>query len=725
MKEKMKSRRRVGLRTATTATTITLTDRRRDFFKSIYQRIQDLPENQLLPEEIQEEIKKYARSQNSEKAIQRLVEYPLSVVKQILSVLLQNLEGDLTPLITDLLKEIRLNDESLRYMTVDNKIKHQLDQYVKENLSAYLPTPSGTLTNVPLEQLQKDLASFFEKEEDGTVVGNVFEPLFHSFLKEEQIKTFLATCDFLTKDGQVSLRPFIAKLIDEHRFDLIHELFQSGFQPTSPQDWKDALPPAYYEKFPPLLWKLNEWKQFQPFVELSKNYSLDLNEFIKYSYYKDHKRLILMGQEIKEGEEEEDEPRKIPLRPSKHAPFFFLYNKSEIELLQRIRPWIDGLSCVLLLPKSHCDVYLGKPYGQYYFPTDMFYRDLANEEVQKTQVKTVFTMKHVSVENPSVMSVYHLLRNGQILPQTVSVYEKGIRYMEQHSQFRIPKIEEYFLSMPLENMSPTDQEILREKFQSDVSFLLSNTFHDRLDFDGMSSRILSSVLTRMKTEPLQTCLEHMFLLYFLFSPRYNLELLSPVVKERMNLFFYQLEHLDELPVQFYYPQFPFMGQEKQETFLRWQKRCCHHFVLENLYYLFTKNYPILHLKVDNYTVASSPPKTILLNVEMGNKLTLSHPFHEEYLYLPDVAGSILLHQEYLVKNEPLSFEVVSDMEKFLDLERVQAGLGSYMMDNDYEIFPTAPLPTRNMFHDEEPATALELLPDFKEKAYQFLESLSA
>lgn len=720
MMEKMKSRRRVGLRTTTTTPSSTLADRRRDFFKNILQRIQELPADQPLPEEIQDEIKKYSRTQNSEKAVLRVADYPVHAVRHVFSILLQHLDGELPRLITELLKEIQLDESSMKYMNYEEKLKLKLDKYVKENLSAYLPISSGTLTNVSLAQLQKDLAGFFDKEDEETV-GNLFEPLFHSFLKEEQIKTFLATCAFLNKDGKVSIRPFISKFIDQHRFDLIQELLENGFQPTSPQDWKDALPPEYYEKFPPLLWKLNEWKQFQPFVELSKNYSLDLNEFIKYSYYKDHKRLILLGQEI--NQEEEEEKRKIPIHPSKHAPFFTIYNKNEIELLQRVRPWVEGFSCVLIKPKTNCDLYLGKPYGKYYFPTDSFYKDLANQDFQKSQTNNLFCMKNISIETETTMYVFHLLRNGQVIPQTKSVYEKGVQYMEHHSLFRIPKIEEYFLSMPFENMSSVDQKIIREKNQNDVSFLLSNIFNDRLDFDAMSSRIVSSLFTKLMNEPLQKCLERVFQIYFLFSPRYSFELLSQVPKERMNLFFYQLDNLDELPVEFYYPSFPFIGQEKQETFLRWQKRCCHNFIIENLYYLFTKNYPILHLKVpDSYTFSSSPPKTILLNVETGDKLTLSHPYHDQYIYLPDVVGSILQHQEYLVHNEPLDFNVIMNMEKFFDLERVQAGLGSYMMDNEYEVFPTIPSPIIKVY--EEPESILEDLPDFKEKAYQFLESLS-
>lgn len=335
MNEKMKSRRPVALRSASRRpTAISLSDRRRDFFQRILVRLQELPDQERLPQDIQDELKKYSRSQNSEKIIVRLTDYPVFAVRQVLSSLLQDLDGNLSALVSNLLKEIRLSDETMKYMSDENRLKMKLNQYVEANLSKYLPTSAGGAeTDVPMEQLQKDLAGFFTVDDD-EVVGNIFEPLFHSFLPEETIKLFLANTDATTP-----LQHQVSKFLDAHKFDLIRELFDNGFQPISPQDWKDALPPEYYERFPAVLWKLQRWDQFLPFIELSKRYSLSIHDFIKYSFYKDNERLIRIGHEILE------EKRSIPIRPSKHAPFLNIFDENETLMLQRTRPWIDGLVC--------------------------------------------------------------------------------------------------------------------------------------------------------------------------------------------------------------------------------------------------------------------------------------------------------------------------------------------------------------------------------------------
>jgi len=711
----MKSRRPVALRNAPQEPSASLPDRRRDFFKDILQRIQDLPDNNLLPQDIQDELKKYSRTQTSEKAVIRLTDYPVFAVKSVVSSLLRNLDGNLATLINNLLKEIRLTDDSLKYMSENAKLKINLENYIRENLSKYLPTLlSGASTDVPMEQLQKDLSGFFAVENG----DNIFDPLFHSFIPEEKIKTFLATSDFIKPDGQVSIGYFISKFINEHKFDLIQELFEKGFQPTSPQDWKDVLPREYYDSFPEALWKLREWGQFLPFVELSKRYSLSIHDFIKYSFYKDHERLIRMGQEI----------RQIPIRPSKHAPFMKIYDENEMELLQRTRPWVEGLICVLIKPKKNCELYLSKPYGKFYFPNDAFYKDLANPNFicQQEPSTRVFSMKNANIKLDSELYVFHLLKDGQIAPQTLQVYERGVQYMTtQHSHLRIAKVEEYFLSLPYENMSPVDQDTLCDVFVNDLSFFLSTVFDDKLDFDRMALDIVSSILSKIQNKSLKTCLEHVFQVCFLFNPRYNMNLLSSIVNERMNLFFYQLDNLDELPIEFYYPQYHFLEQEKQQSFDRWRKRCMDNFIIEKLYVLFTKNYPILKVKLPEINSSSSPPKSILLNVETGEKLSLLLPYLNQYIYLPEVAESIRQNQEYIVEGNPISPETVLAIEHFFNIERVRAGLGSYLMDNDYELVPTTSFETiTHEYQIVEEKQVLETLPDFKEKAYKFLDLLS-
>jgi hypothetical protein len=724
MNQKMKSRRPVALRSAPRRpTTISLADRRRDCFQRILERIQDLPGQDRLPQDIQDELKKYSRSQNSEKILVRLTDYPVFAVKQILSALLQDLDGNLSVLVGKMLREIRLTHETMKYMSEENQLKIKLNQYVEKNLSNYmLTTTTGSAgTDVSMEQLQKDLAGFFPVEE-GQVVGNVFEPLFHSFLPEETIKRFLANMDATTP-----IQHQVSKFLAAHKFDLIQELFDNGFQPTSPQDWKDALPDGYYQQFPPALWKLKQWDQFKPFVELSKRYSLNIHDFIKYSFYKDHERLIRIGHQILE------EKRIIPIRPSKHAPFFPIFDENQSIMLQRTRPWIDGLICVLLQPKTNCELYLSKPYGKkYFFTTDALYKDLANPQYQCRQQKNsrVFSIEYEGFR--SEFYVYHLLRDGRIAPQTYQDYERGVLYMSMdRPQVSIPKIEEYFLSLPFDGLSEVDQDFFRGVMIPDISFYLSTLYDDKMDFDAMATDIVSGMMAKTSDKPLKTFLEHAFHLYFLFNPRYNLSLLTNVVKERMNLFFYNLENLDELPIEFYYPQFHFLGTEKQQSFQRWHDRCRNNFVMEKLYYLFTKNYPVLRVRVPESRISSSPPKQILLNIETGESLCLLHPYHNQYIRLPEVAESITQDQEYLVGNEALTPDFVSLMERYYDMERVRMGMGSYLMDNDYEILISAAetqpydATSPTTIIGEEKEAGLEELPHFKEKAYQFLELLSA
>lgn len=701
MKEKMKSRRRVALRSVPQEPTISLSDRRREFLTDLVQRLHDLPDKEFLPQDIQDDIKKYSRSQTSEKAILQLADYPVYAVRQVVQTLLQDLEGNLSLVITNLLRQIHLDDESMKYLSHDDQLKRKLDDYVRKNLSAYL-TDANIRTDVSIVQLQKDLAEFFPTE-DEEVVGNMFEPLFMSFLPEKTIKSFLAS----VASKESSLHTSISKFLHEHKFDLIKDALDSGFQPTTPQDWKRVLPEAYMDKFPHAFWKLKTWEQFQPFLELSQQYSLNLEDFIKYSFYKKKEEFL----------------RNIPIRPSKHAPFAIIYNQHEKELLQRTRPWVEDLLCVLIKPKKHCDLYLGKRYGKYYFPTDTFFKDLANPQYICHQGTIVFTMSHPQIDFKSELYVFFLLTNGQIVAQTPSLYEKGVRFMEQ-GRFQIPKVKDHFLSLPFQAMSPVDQSILRDKFTADVAFFFTTLFEEPLDFDRMAREIVMSMLEKHRKKPLKQVLGFAFQLYFLFSPRYNLSLLSNVVKERMNLFFYNLNQLDELPVDFYYPQYHFLESEKKSTFDRWRTRCMNGFVMESLCFLFSKNYPVLHVRLPDNSYVSSPPKTILLSVETGEKLFLLHPYDEQYIHLPSVAESVIQQEEYLIGDTPLSSTTLREMGKFYDWERVQAGMGSYLMDNDYELVPTRLLPTTIQESLEEIPPPIMDLPDFKVKAYEFLELLS-
>ena len=719
MISKMKTRRPVALRTTSRrATTVSLQDIRRDFFKDILQRIQDLPDDVMIPPGIRDDIQAYSRSRGSESNIIKVVEYPTYAVKKVFSELLQNLDGDISPVINKLLKEIRFNDETLKYMSQDTKRKHKLAEYVRQNLSKYLPIATENQTDVPLEQLEKDLHDLDEDDD-------VFHPLFHSFIPEDRIKTFLANVDFTN-----SLYHQISKFIKQHRFYPIQKLFETGFKPTSPQDWKDALPSGYYEKFPNAFWKLKEWDQFAKFMELSNRYSLNLNDFIKFSFYKDNERLIRLGEQIRSSH---DKTTAVPIRPSSHAPFMKIVNENQLAMLQRSRPWINGLVSVLIQPIKDCDIYIGNPYSGYFFPNDIFYKTLANPLYECVQQKNtrIFFISYQGIR--SQCYIYHLLKDGQIVPQSWTDYEKGVEYLSgEHYQLRIPKIEDYFLSLPFYSLSPHDQDFFRNLFIPDISFFLTLVYNDPINTDKIASHIVEGMLEKTKHKPLKECLGHAFSLYFLLNPRYNFNLLTDVFKERMNLFFYNLENIDELPVEFYYPQYHFLEDEKKHSFDMWVERCRNIFITEKLYYLFSKNYPILKIKIPEIVSASStPPKNLILNVETGEKIVLLYPYQKEYIYLPEVAGSIMKNQEYSLHNKPLPNTIIRTMERFFDLGRVQVGLGAIFLDHDYEIMDSgsqhtilSPNQTDSNEQEDKTIPTLETLPNFKENAYKFLELLS-
>lgn len=681
----LKSRRRVSIKTATTAATTTIADRRRDFFSGVLGRIKDLPDDSQLPGDVMDDMKKYSRSQTSEKPIIRLTDYPVGPVRTILSSLLQDLDGNLSSLINDMLTKIKLSDETLRYMGHDEKLKHKLAEYFQTH-------PLGP-------DLGKDLVAMDE----------VFAPLFQTpYIQSDTIYTFLTTNNFIHTNGRVSIHHAISSFLHEHRFDPIRKLLlEEGFEPKSNDDWK-ILPQEYYDQFPRAFWKLRTWDQFIPFVELSKRYSLDMGEFVKYSFYQKEKHI----------------ERATTIRPSPHPKFIAFYNHKEAELLQRTRPWVRNLVSVLIIPKKGCERYTGRPYGKYNFPTDIFYKDLANYSYNQEKNSLVLTIHNAELNIHAEMKVYHLLQDGQILPQTYTVFEEGMRYMStERPLLQFPKITEHFLNLPLADMSENDQNTVCQQIQHDLTFFLSMIMDEKLDFDAMASYMVSSLLDRNKDKPLREFLQHAFQYYFLFSPRYSLDLMSTIINQRMNLFFYRLDRLDELPVSFYYPQHPFLGEEKQQCFDRWHKRCQDNFVQETLYCLFMRNYPALRVKLQDNAFTSTPPKSILLGLEEGNKLSLLHPYRNQYIYLPDVASSILQNQEYLVDGKPVPGAVMDQIGSLFDLERVRAGLGSYMMDNDFELQAPSFIPT-TMTTNPTPIQPIATLPDFKQKAYAFLASMA-
>ena len=390
--------------------------------------------------------------------------------------------------------------------------------------------------------------------------------------------------------------------------------------------------------------------------------------------------------------------------------------------MQRTRPWAEGFVSVLIEPVSGCDDYVGRPYGTtHYFPQDAFFRDLANQDVrQEHRDNRTLVMTHANVATPAVLRVYHLMADGQVILQTRKAHEDGLRWIASgRARLTLPKVKEHMLSLPFEDLAPSDQEVVLGKVRGDLTFLLSRVLDDQLDLDAISSRLVSAAVAM--TDSFRGFLSHAFQLYFMLSPRYNLDVVSGVVRDRLNLFFYRLDSLCELPVEFYYPQHPFLSDKDKESFRRWRQRCLDSFILETLASLFARNYPILRVRVPaSHSFTCSPPANLIPG-GFREKLSLLHPHGDTFVYLPDVAASILSEEEYLVDGKPVP---TAPLEKFFDLERVRAGLAALMMDNEYEVPTTTAVGTATTTTTSTTTDTDTDLEGFRENAYRFLALLT-
>lgn len=696
----MKSRRRVAPRAAPAAATTTI-DPRRVFLENILTRIQFLGDKDRMPQDVQDEIRAYSRTSISEKPILRVVDFPAHAVRHVFNGLLQHgAGGNLSVLMEPLLRDVFLTDEELRYIDRDTRIRRKLTDYVR----------NGGMMEKPIATVEEDLAKLIGRDD-----VNDFAPLFRAHIPEEEVRRFLLDIPL-----DRSVQRAVSRFVQGHRFTPIQKLLEGGFRPASPRDWKEALPADYYDQFPPALWHLTEWEQFRSFAELSRQHSLDLSDFIKYAFYKGNEKLIRLGEDTRAA------PTTTTTTTATPTLISTFYNASEVELLQRTRPWVEGFVSVLIEPVSGCDLYVGRPYnGSYYFPQDVFFRDLANQDVRQEHRggKTLVLTHARSALPPAEMRVFHLLADGQILPQTRRVYEEGVRWIASgRARLTLPKVKEHMLSLPFEDLSPADQEVVLRKVRGDLTFFLSRVFDDELDLDAISSRLVDAALAM--TDSFRGFLSHVFQLYFMLAPRYNMDVVSGVIRDRLNLFFYRLDSLCALPVEFYYPQFPFLADPEKESFRRWRQRCLDSFILETLASVFARNYPILRVRVpDHHSFTCSPPPK-LIPVSAREKLALLHPHLNTFLYLPEVAASILAEEEYLVGGSPLPRETTTDMARFLDLDRVRAGLASLMMDNEYEVPTTLAVGTTTTTTTTTPAAANLELSGFRENAYRFLELLS-
>ena len=725
MNEKLKSRRNkiVAPRRAQPSIQIdplaVLQDQRREFYTRLQDSVRDLDPLDDLPETVQQIIRSYATSQSSEDDLRALIGFNVGQVRQILLLLLDAealRSTNLSPIIMTFAREnVNINDEN-KHIEYNKLVKLLLEKYIRKNLSVYLEDEDITpRTNVSIEKLQEDLKKLMPVDsKDEGVIDNPFENLFSIPLPEDIVKKFLVG---LTKT-EGSVRSKVFQFVKEHRFEPIKILFENNFKPETPADWKHVLPQQYYEQFPSYFWNLTSWADFKKYDDLSKNLSLDINDLIKYKFYT-KKSVLRVGGDMSELSAS-TEKVKVPIHPSRHAPFMTIPNRTEIELLQRTRPWVDGLVSVLIKPDTQT-IYQGKPYHDgYYFPQNFFYRDLANEDIIKTQdpKSNLFTIRSNGIKHN--MYIYHLMKDGNIIPQTHASFEKGLNYIKNKKEaIIIPNVVLHFLMQHHANLAPADYLFFQRKFRSEISLYLSSLYDEKLDTDKIANDIEKSAYDSSHT--LNEYLKNIFNVFFLINPRYYyLDKITTVFKERLNMFFYNINKIHELPIEFYFPQYHFLEKKDQEEFLSWRNRSMEVFILESIYNLFSTNYPILKTNLKTHNIKQPNPDW---NVGTGSKLALLVPYKNKYISLPPLAKSILQHEEFNIDGKNVDKKFIASLTKYFNLEKAQYGLGAYFMDNEYEL--------ANDFYrfenikEDEKVQVVPHLNNFKEKAYAFLNEMKS
>lgn len=675
--------------------------RRRDFFLSLLDRITD-----PVSEELREEMRVFSRSQASEKGILEAIDCTADELRQLLNFLLEapNLPTtNLYKTIRQFLETLRIQDELQiapdAIVDYNTGIWSRLSRYARDRLTVYLPGAAAQ-TDTPLDIVERDIDRMFD-------TNNLFYPLFHSFIPEVAIKTFLAARHEETAD----VRNSIDRFLREHAFDLLAEAFDQGFEPKSNQDWEAVLPPEYFAQFPPGLWRLRTRDELEDMMEKMRKYSLSINDFI-HLYRSERSKLVALGEQKKK-------TRSLRSIREDRNNILRLHNARKTELLERIRPDVDGLVSVLIEPTDGDDAYTGARYKGtgYFFPSDAFYRDLARYGAE--QPGEVLTITSTAFDPPRArrLRVFHLLQDGRILPQTRSAFLRSRALIEEDSAaLSIPHIREHLLNTPL--LAPPDLDFARNTIRKKMSVFLSLALEDNLNIDAITDEIESSMWKQSGT--LGKYLEKAFAVFFLIDPRYGLKRLFPGIDERLKMFVYRLDALGDLPIEFAFPRYVLL--EKRDLFDKWLSQSRDIFAYEVVSQLLQINYPFLRAT----SRARSPdPYTPVFIPSAIESYTLLVPYNGRFLSIADVAQSIAEEEELFVDGKALSPRFISTFSSSFDIGRAGNGYAAILMPSGFELpdaedggAGVADLPI-----DVIPDITAANLPDFRATAFAFLDRL--
>jgi hypothetical protein len=391
-------------------------------------------------------------------------------------------------------------------------------------------------------------------------------------------------------------------------------------------------------------------------------------------------------------------------------------------------------------------VYTGVQVGEegYHVPTDAFFRDLANDDKIKKQEGRRFLL------DGAVLRVAYQMKDGRLVEQTSSLFEKGQKYIHERENDRlvtIPKILATFLATPLEMLSRHDVEALRTDARNQIARHLDGVdptmamVIEESIFSHAQPKILDEYVT---SEPLtvEDYFRRLFQVIVLIDPRYAFRRLNPALPLRIRLGFYKAEEMPFLSPAMVFPEYPGLSNSLQKEYDHWISTATDAFCTDSTAVFLHKQYPFLRSFTGIKRGASVPPKSlcrfelpraVLAKEIRANKekqdatvgaqvlLVLYQPTvgaEVTPLLLNVVAASILNNQEYLVNGEPLNPAFIEELQRCLNLNRVQHGLLSPEPEVDV-------VPIFENHVTDQPSIGKEdvHLPEFKTRAMHLLDSL--
>jgi len=694
----------------------TLMRRRRAFFEPLLVRVSAMPSDQSLPRDMIQEILLFARAHNSDFALVQMVDGTAGDARRLLEELLSlpNLQSTtLSSVIPRFLQDLREQEMAAAYgdkatdtkeKTPDEKILSTLRQYVQKNLTAYLPTlpADQKRVDVPLEKLEEDLARLYPIE-------NLFYSLFHAnILLPETIKEFLATSDFMVGD-KLNVRRAIHDFIRAHYFDRVHQVL-AEHKIDGPGSWETFLTKEYMGQFPPQLWRLTKREQFETLQEELQKTSIPM--------------VGLIDRLLQRPEKKNTDFKKKTSTTTKLAPanLMRIKNTGEIEIFHRTRPDIPGFQTLLVRPLENADLYVGVGIGDdgYAIPTDSFYRDLVQKEVEQEGKRLVIRDE----DRIRVVNVAYQMKDGRIVPQTREMFLKSQRYMEKKAAEKlvtIPQITRILLDTPLSLLSTRDLEALRKEARESIVHYL--TLHSGCRLDQNSAEVMAKSIeegiSSSKEEDVEDYFSRLFHVMVLIDPRYAFHLLSPAIHLRLRLGFYQPAEITHLPTSLIYPDYPGLTASQKADYDKWMAQAMENFCHERIVSFLVHQYPFLRTMSAMKRAHSMPPRALLAshsNTTLRENQSVLVLYHEDIpLFLDVLAASILHQQEFLVEGKTLDPAFLEELQRFLDLERVQYGLSA----PEINVVPTID------FHSDSVEDMAEetSLPNFKKTAMDFLDHL--